>query len=299
MAKRTARSVVYLSMVLLAGSAALADSAAAAVGETSYPTIQSAIDAASPGAVIEIEPGTYVENLTTDKPLTLLGNNRQGDILLQAADPESPAISIRGGGLVAVSGFTITGSNAGVQVDETQVLLHDNSISVQEAGIQGWNFAQTGSVVMGNHFVGPSSGHLLYGTGLILLGVADWTVIGNTFEDLATGLLLAGGAAIHVENNQVSACGNGIRIGSVASVTLLQNEIVGNCVSGIVLSESASVQLTENTIRSNAQCGVRLADPVESFTGAVTGSGNDIGGNGRVNLYPVTFAWPKGFSREP
>ncbi len=298
MVTRLLYGMVCLSMLLAVGSAALADSAVAAVGETSYSTIQSAIDAASPGAVIEIEPGTYVENLTIDKPLTLRGN-RQGDILLQAADPESPAISIRGGGLVAVSGFTITGSNVGVQVDETQVLLHDNSISVQEAGIQGWNFAQTGSVVMGNHFVGPSSGHVLYGTGLILLGVADWTVIGNTFEDLATGLLLAGGAAIHVENNQVSACGNGIRIGSVASVTLLQNEIVGNCVSGIVLSESAHVQLTENTIRSNAQCGVRLADPVESFTGAVTGSGNDIGGNGRVNLYPVTFAWPKGFSREP
>ena len=298
MLTRLLYGMVCLSMLLAVGSAALASSKGVSLGETSYPTIQSAIDAASPGAVIEIEPGTYMENLTIDKPLTLRGN-RQGDILLQAADPESPAISIRGGGLVAVSGFTITGSNAGVQVDETQVLLHDNSISVQEAGIQGWNFAQTGSVVMGNHFVGPSSGHVLYGTGLILLGVADWTVIGNTFEDLATGLLLAGGAEVHVENNQVSACGNGIRIGSVASVTLLENEIVGNCVSGIVLSESASVQLTENTIRSNAQCGVRLADPVESFTGAVTGSGNDIGGNGRVNLYPVTFAWPKGFSREP
>src|SRR3954471_21697188 len=38
-----------------------------------YPTIQSAVNAANPGAVITVDAGTYEELVTINKPLTLQG----------------------------------------------------------------------------------------------------------------------------------------------------------------------------------------------------------------------------------
>ena len=39
-----------------------------------YPTIQSAINAASPGDTIKVLPGTYTEQLTISKSLMLIGS---------------------------------------------------------------------------------------------------------------------------------------------------------------------------------------------------------------------------------
>src|ERR671919_299382 len=46
-----------------------------------YPTIQSAIDAASPGDTIKVLPGIYIEPLTISKSLTLVGTGTQSTII--------------------------------------------------------------------------------------------------------------------------------------------------------------------------------------------------------------------------
>ena len=85
-----------------------------------YPTIQSAIDAASAGATIKVLPGTYVEQLTITKSLTLVGSGARTTIIQAPAVPDTNVLGltyiaqINGGATVSMKGFTV---DAGTSCD--------------------------------------------------------------------------------------------------------------------------------------------------------------------------------------
>jgi hypothetical protein len=81
-----------------------------------YKTIQEAIDAASQGDTILIDPGTYVENLRVDKRgLTIRGTDPE-QVIIQAKFPDLPVVTIRERN-VALLGLTLTGGQQGVKVE--------------------------------------------------------------------------------------------------------------------------------------------------------------------------------------
>lgn len=279
---------------------------------TFYSSIQVAIDAAMPAAVIRIAPGTYHENLVIDKSLTLEGTGK-GDVVLNAQDPEHPAVLVQREGTIAISGLTITGAKIGVQVKGSCIDFHDNTILVEKIGIRAWNFAQSESILSGNTIsgstrtktaqgCGPVVAHV-QGTGLVLIGCSRWTIENNRFQGLATGLVLGGRVHALVKANEITHGGDGIRIGVAAQATLTENEVVENYIDGIVLSGSAQVVISDNTIRDNGGWGVRLFEEPRGsesqFLGVVIGEENRIENNGKGPLCPDAFAWLEGFVRAP
>jgi len=78
-----------------------------------YPTIQSAINAAPTGAIIAIGPGTYPEQLTIDKTLSLTGSGVGRTIIQSPTVLRSDAfgalwtIEAGGGAVVTLSGVTV------------------------------------------------------------------------------------------------------------------------------------------------------------------------------------------------
>jgi hypothetical protein len=74
-----------------------------------YPTIQSAINAASPGEVIHIAAGRYAETLTISKGLTLSGSGTNNCVVYSSTNV--PLISIVGPGTVTLSNFEINGGS--------------------------------------------------------------------------------------------------------------------------------------------------------------------------------------------
>ena len=124
---RSFRHVTVLVAIAFALSmlvAARPDPAAAAkpgtlVVPTQYPTIQSAVDAASSGATIQILAGTYTEQVLIGKSLTVVGAGidttviRAPSTLHRNKAKEGNIVEIAGGISVSMSRLTVAGPGSG------------------------------------------------------------------------------------------------------------------------------------------------------------------------------------------
>lgn len=170
-----------------------------------YTTIQSAVDAAAPGATVTVCPGTYAEDVIVATPLTLRGidatirgtltANGNCDQLGPTGPGSAPclaAVTIKSS-RVNVTGFTVTGAFG-------EGILATGSLtggSISHVGI-------TGNRVVGNDSGGqPGAPVANYpqcaavggvpgdcGEGIHLMGVADSVVAGNDVRQNTGGILL-------------------------------------------------------------------------------------------------------------
>ncbi len=92
--------------------------------------LQAAIDAAEPGAVIQIPPGLYQGNFLIEKPITLEGINwpildgqNQGNVI---EINNAPHVTIRGL-VIRNSGSRLDKENAGIAVDQSPYLVAENN----------------------------------------------------------------------------------------------------------------------------------------------------------------------------
>lgn len=107
--------------------------------------IQSSVDTAVAGDTVLVKAGSYVEQISVDKTLTLVGESGAASTFIiapstipLASDPDSTIVKIAGSGVsVDMSGFTITGPgpggcgtiNAGIFIrDDAYANIHDNRI---------------------------------------------------------------------------------------------------------------------------------------------------------------------------
>jgi len=96
-----------------AGASHLLISPTLKVPSKNYPTIQSAVNAASPGETILVAPGTYVEQLTIHKSVTIIGSGagktviKSPAVLAKDAFGNPWTIEIDNGAKVTLSGFTL------------------------------------------------------------------------------------------------------------------------------------------------------------------------------------------------
>lgn len=113
---RTAAVIVVGGLIAMSSSAQARSSRTVPID---YPTIQSAIDAAAPGDIITIRPGTYTEQVRISKPLEVVGAGAKSTIirapstLLPGELDETSIVEIFGGASVAMSHLTVSGPGAG------------------------------------------------------------------------------------------------------------------------------------------------------------------------------------------
>jgi len=86
-------------------------------------SIQAAIDGASPGDVIEVQSGTYYENLNVDKRLTILGVDTGGGKPVVDASGKGSAVTLNEDG-IRLEGFVVTKS-VGSSESETETKSND------------------------------------------------------------------------------------------------------------------------------------------------------------------------------
>jgi len=174
-----------MALVLVPGARASAGPFHAALKVPSqYPTIQSAINAAHSGDTILVAPGTYIEQLTITKSVTIMGSGA-GKTIIQSPAVLKPdafgnpwTIELGNAAMVTLSGFTLLVTLQCIINSTTPASIFESQLGYAGGGIGvgGRAFLNLESAVVattgateGASCGGPSpapTGFLSYGTGV-------------------------------------------------------------------------------------------------------------------------------------
>jgi nitrous oxidase accessory protein NosD len=238
-----------------------------------YTTIQSAIDAASPGSNIRVCAGTYPEQLIINKTLQIYGDN--GALVepvgvtanvSTTSEPTAAVIFVQNAQNVQISGLIIDGIKngltecapflVGVFYQNSSGTLHHNAIR--------------------NMYLSPDLNGCQSGDGVDVDSTGTpvkVTVSGNSINGYQKNGVTGDdvGTTVSIQQNVVSGAGrtngaaqNGIQIGFGAVGEIIGNSVANNyylpCTSadtcstgatGILIFESDGVTIESNTLESN------------------------------------------------
>lgn len=221
-------------------------SAASAIG-----TIREAIERAAPGDTVVIPSGVYHEQLTIDKPLTLLGEGRpiidgggRGDVVVIAAEG------------VTLRGFVIQGSArdvvrepAAIRVIASHATIEENEFRDVLYGISLLN--SNGHVVRNNRISSipdlppERRGHAIY-----LFNASDCLIEGNVIRYGKDGLFLGFANRNLLRHNDVTGVRYGIHYMYANDNEFTNNRFRDN-IAGAAIMFSRGIVLRENEMAYN------------------------------------------------
>lgn len=211
-------------------------------GQGQYHTISEAVKAANSGDTIQVGPGTYVENVVVDKPITVVSTNGAQATIVKASDTSKDVFVLSGTG-ITIQGLTITGGNKGVTFGQAS------------------NCILTKCVANGNVF------------GVYLAGATSNLVSNNNLNNNGFGIYLDGSSGNKLSNNSASyekggggkaSLSDGIYMFNSHSNNVAGCDLSNNNNFGASFYQSRNNVLSNNTFSSNAQFGVRLRDGADN-----------------------------------
>ncbi|GEM_PF-2594485 len=191
-------------------------------GSGQYSSIQSAVTAASSGAVIRIKPGTYYENVSISKPLTLKGDGAKQTFINGSSET---TISVSYAQNVKISGLAITNNcskdpSAGILLTNSSAEITDNLI--YKCGDEGINAKNSTVTVTHNTIVG--NGRLTQnGVGVYVDDKSYANIKSNIISDNSWGVYVFSGSAYMSYN-----CVYNNSKGDYTSITSKMYEVTSN-----------------------------------------------------------------------
>ncbi len=239
---------------LLATSLSLLCSAIAGAKEldvpSKFPSIQAALNAASPGDVVRVDDGLYVERVVVTVP----GVTLEGDDAVIDAEYLGHCIAVLADD-VGIHGFRLINGTNGLFVDAARALVEKNEI--RSANGDGIRLLGDDHVVRDNHVVA------VRGHGIRCFTTNDTSVtkISMNVVELAQGAgIRAEGGRLVIQQNEIDATRDGIEANPTH--TLLASKIAGNDVEHTsnaaidVESGGAGVVIRENDVRYAGDDGI-------------------------------------------
>ena len=239
--------------------------------DTYYPTIQEAIDNASPGNEIHVDSGTYNESVNITKMLILRGI---GMPVVNAGGSGS-AITLSADG-IALEGFTATNATTGISVTS-----NDNTLSGNNAK-NGISLVSSSNNMLIGNTANSNCGEYGYdcgtGGGISLSSSINNMLIGNTANwNFDHGISLFSSNNNTLNNN--NANGNwgdtsvGISLSFSSNNKLNSNNANGNgdWGTGMGISLSSSNNNTLNNNNANENYGIGAIDPYGGVYGHAYG----------------------------
>jgi len=187
-----------------------------------YPTIQAAVNAARNGDTIEVDAGTYPENVIVNKTVTIKGDSSTTTIVdgggndmvfnIQEDNVELRNLTIRNGG--SYSGIIIYYPYDGLTIRNTRII--DNAVGVVISDVDG-------NTIEGNVFINNQ----MYGIDVI--------------ESINT----------IIRDNQISESAYGIEISDTSNIQVVNNTIFDTSY-GIYVPYSNNANISANMLTSNS-----------------------------------------------
>jgi parallel beta-helix repeat protein len=190
-----------------------------------FASVKVAVEAASPGDIVEVESGIYQENVKINKSLVLIGKDTGAGMPVIDAGKKGSAVSILADG-ITLAGFNLTnafGSRAdfyaGIRVWGNNSVLKDNQAFYNENGI-----------LMTNSINGTVENNLLLTNryGMRIETSSDAIVIGNEMRDNNYGLLMVSSEGCLLRSNLAEDNDYGIKLNDSENNTLIDNLMKGN-----------------------------------------------------------------------
>jgi len=253
---------------------------------SSYATIQSAIAAVPAGAIIEICPNTYNEQLTVTQAVTLEGiaNGADDSVILSppgtmeqngALGPNAVFAQIiaDNAGTVNISGLTIDGNNSGCPAGALAGVVYlgtttptsgkftDSVIRNTGNGCGGQAiafFAYNASGTAATLTVQANSIHDINGGGIGFGSDVGGTISGNTIVNASSGLMFdQAGPSVKATSNYIIETQTAISLNSASGVTAQSNQIINTIGNAISLHDNTggNNNVTRNII-NETNCGI-------------------------------------------
>lgn len=251
----TTAATVLAVCLALAGSAWASSKTVCAKG-CSFTSIQSAINAASPGATITIAGGNYYENLVVDKPLTLQGSGNMTVIYPGVSNPVCSPGSLCGG---AASNIVLVQAD---NVTITKLRLEGDNPNLTSGVVRGGADVDARNGIITNHTAGQFNGLTVSKvkvSDVYLRGI--YASSGGTFdfnhdtvenvqgEEASIAMFDFEGAG-SMEDNKVSSANDAISANWSKGTQFVGNEITKSG-SGVHTDNNGGSGGTADTIKDN------------------------------------------------
>ncbi len=232
-------------------------------------SLQAAIDSAPAGAVLRLGEGTWQEDITITKSITLRGAGVR-ETILKGTDSGQPVIRITGEESISVmlTGLGITGASGESCADAASYLCPHGILVRGKARVQITKCQVTGNA----------------SCGLFAADEASLLATDSSFSGNKRAGVWAHGAA-RVRLYRVSLAGNAYGLlATKLSMALVKDSLIrANALDGLLLADGAYVYLWGNDISGNGRLGVGVDIPScyrtdRTFSGLVRGAGNRIPG---------------------
>ena len=290
-------ATVLIAVLWAAGPSGVPDDAVYVPRDV--PSLQDALDRASPGDMIVIESGPIEGPILITVPdITLISSGAR--VSLNGVGSE-PALSIQAPGVI-IRGLIISAESIGVQVDASDCTMEDLRVESATIGIQlnqasrcilhaiETRGAATGIELIGSRSVTINNLTVIGSAdyGVRLLGARNNTLKNLTVTDSAVGISIESASVSNViESSRIEAssiagiqirssndntlldtslstCRVGLALEAVTGTEIRGCSVLAPTISGVVLQQAVQNRILETRIAGSQGSGIRLSQSAEN-----------------------------------
>jgi nitrous oxidase accessory protein len=231
--------------------------------------LQARIDAAAPGATVEVEGGVYAGDLYLDRPVRLLGKGRPrlvGSGKGSVVRIRAPGVTVEGFDIDGLAGGDLSADSSGVHVAAANAVVRDCRIANALFGV--YLREAPGALVEGNVIRGIAGREVgEKGSGIHVWNTTGFTFAGNDIAETRDGIYIQNASRGVIRSNSARRLRYGLHYMN-SDDNVFEDNLFEDSAAGAVLMFSSRIQFRRNRFLHNrgfASVGLLFKDLSDSL----------------------------------